>query len=105
MRAGGFPMMTSRVSMFMVARPSGHADENAERRALGQRLRFSNCGYDAGGSYGKSIVNIIPHVNYEVDLEGFIFEHLTNYGLSVNFAWSAFSAASTFSAFISGTRL
>jgi len=39
------------------------ADENAEHRALGQRLRFSNFGYDEGGSYEKSIENIIPHVN------------------------------------------
>ena len=42
-------------------------DENAERRALGQRLRFSNYGYDAGGSYGKSVENIILYVNCEVD--------------------------------------
>lgn len=40
---------------------------NAERRALGQRLLFSNFGYDVGGSYGKSVENIIPHVNCEVD--------------------------------------
>lgn len=42
-------------------------DGNAERRALGQRLRFSNFGYDVGGSSGKSLENIIPHVNCEVD--------------------------------------
>lgn len=40
---------------------------NAERRALGQRLLFSNFGYDVGGSSGKSVENIIPHVNCEVD--------------------------------------
>lgn len=40
------------------------ADANEERRALGQRLRFSNSGYDEGGSYGNIIENIIPYVNW-----------------------------------------
>ena len=40
-------------------------DENAEYRALGQRLLFSNYDYDEGGSYGESIENIIHHVNGE----------------------------------------
>jgi len=39
------------------------ADGNEERRALGQRLRFSNFGYDVGGSFEMSLENIIPHVN------------------------------------------
>ncbi len=40
------------------------ADENAEHRALCQILLFSSFDYDGGGSYGKSLVNIIPYVNW-----------------------------------------
>jgi hypothetical protein len=39
------------------------ANGNEERRAHGRKLRFSNFGCDEGVSYGRSIGNIIPHVN------------------------------------------
>ena len=39
-------------------------DENAGHRALGQKLQFSSCDYDAGGSYRWSVGNIIHYVNW-----------------------------------------
>ena len=40
------------------------ADENAGRHALDQILQFSSFDYDADGSFGKSVGNIIHYVNW-----------------------------------------
>lgn len=52
------------------------ADENAEHRALVQILQFSSFDYDVGGSYGKSLENIIPYVNWNKSVLFMLAERL-----------------------------
>lgn len=55
--------MTQEFQCLLMSVHQATVNESEARRALGQKLQFSNFGYDGGESYGKSIENNIPYVN------------------------------------------